>query len=89
MPERFDEKFDVFIKKNREVFPCEGGYCEMCPVEIKRFIQSEKDLSKKEGQEEYKQFILNILDGHDIANAQNGFAPDTNSIRFAINSRVI
>lgn len=53
------------------------------------FIQSEIELAKKEGQEEYKRFILNILDGHDQVNIENGFATDTKSIRFAIQSRII
>lgn len=53
--------------------------------EILELIQSEKDLSKKEAQEEYKQFILNILDGIDIADGEC----NTKAIRLAISSRII
>jgi len=40
---------------------------------------------RKEGAEEYKQFILNILDGVDIADGEC----NTKAIRFTINSRTI
>jgi len=40
---------------------------------------------RKEGAEEYKQFILNILDGVDIADGEC----NTKAIRFTINSRII
>jgi len=40
---------------------------------------------RKEGAEEYKQFILNILDGVDIADGEC----NTKAIRLTINSRTI
>ena len=79
MPERFEKKF-VVCYADREL---ELNYKDV--GEVEDFIQSEKDLSKKEGQEEYKQFILNILDGIDIADGEC----NTKAIRLAINSRVI
>mgnify|MGYP006358441103 CR=1 FL=1 len=84
MPERFDKKF-TYISSG---FLGNEDYISLIEVKIndlKSFIQSEKDLSKKEGQEEYKQFILNILDGVDIADGEC----NTKAIRLAINSRVI
>lgn len=38
--------------------------------------------------EEYKQFILNILDGIDIADEQVGVTGGTKAIRLAIQSRI-
>lgn len=87
MQERFKEQFV-------EMHPMYGQDLHNPPLlyqapdeiiaELLSFIQSEKDLSKKEGQEEYKQFILNIFDGVDIADGEC----NTKAIRLAINSRV-
>lgn len=46
MRERFDEKFQVSTGKNhndtnKECFPCEGGYCQMSPENMKDFIEQE------------------------------------------------
>ena len=63
---------------------------------LKEFIQFLKSQIKQaeergyvKGQEEYKQFVLNILDGVDKADKEMGFASTTRSIRFALSSRVI
>ena len=89
MEERFDKMFpkEYFINSQAGLFSERHGYKQA--KELKAFIQSEIELAKKEGQEEYKRFILNILDGHDQVNIENGFATDTKSIRFAIQSRII
>lgn len=52
-------------------------------------ISQELSLAKKEGQEEERQFILNILDGIDIADAQMGLGNNTKAIRYALQSRII
>ena len=65
MGERFNKQFGVFIKKNREVFPCEGGYCDMCPIEIKRFIQSEIDLAVANREKEIVGILEESKDGSD------------------------
>jgi hypothetical protein len=82
MQERFDE-----IWNDKKLAELNGYGVNAIPdfIAIKSFIQSEKDLSKKEAQEEYKQFILNILDGIDIADGEC----NTKAIRLAINSKVI
>ena len=88
MPERFDKKFlnpDTFSSKSILAPKYDTGKLGYMIEDLKSFTQSEKDLSKKEGQEEYKQFILNILDGVDIADGEC----NTKAIRLAINSRVI
>ena len=97
MNERFEEEFEIGFESggNRKGYFCCGSEdCELGCDNVKRkdvldFIQSEIDLANKEGQEQYKRFILNILDGHDQANIENGFATDTKSIRLAIQSRII
>ena len=57
--------------------------------EIINFIQSEINTAiadeRKRAQEEYRQFILNLLDGIDIADGECG----TKAIRHAIKSRLI
>lgn len=92
MPERFEEEAKSWVKSQQGDCMCLGDCqkcnfhrCHGCLCSFIPFIQSEKDLSKKEGQEEYKQFILNILDGIDIADGEC----NTKAIRLAINSRVI
>lgn len=45
--------------------------------------------SKAEGAAEERQFILNVLDGIDLADAQTGLPPNTKAIRFALQSRFI
>jgi len=83
MPERFESRFgDEFnnVKGNKKIVKTGTNIDDIID-----FFQSEIDLSKKEGQEEYKQFILNILDGIDIADGEC----NTKAIRLAINSRVI
>lgn len=87
MNERFEERYG------------QGRDCLLVTLEadnrfewygdLKDFIQSEIDLANKEGQEQYKRFILNVLDGRDQANIENGFATDTKSIRLAIQSKII
>lgn len=85
MNERFEERFP--LDQLHDYHELTGHIARK--GEIADFIQSEIDLANKEGQEQYKRFILNILDGHDQANIENGFATDTKSIRLAIQSRII
>lgn len=57
--------------------------------ELRDFLADVIDFTKqqwfKEGQKEYRQFILNILDGYDEAEGHC----NTKSIRFAINNKLI
>lgn len=48
----------------------------------------EEDAFRK-GKEEYKQFVLNILDGIDIADKELNNGCGTKAIRFALQSRLI
>lgn len=70
MHKRFDNEF---IDLHKEDCCCFSSYGDKTCThrKLKDFIQSEKDLAWKEAQEEYKQFILNILDCHDKANREN------------------
>jgi Skp family chaperone for outer membrane proteins len=47
--------------------------------------EQELQKAREEAQEEYKQFVLNVLDGVDIADGQCS----TKAIRFALQSRTI
>ena len=47
------------------------------------------DRAYRSGQKEYRQFILNLLNGQDIADKQMGYIPSTKALRFAIQSKVI
>lgn len=56
---------------------------------IRTFIRREKAKSFQEGQQDEGQFILNILDGIDIADEQTGHNGGTKAIRFALANRFI
>ena len=57
---------------------------------ITKTIEEEKRKSFKEGQEVERQFILNILDGIDIADKEIGLTGGgTKAIRFALKNRII
>lgn len=45
--------------------------------------------AREEGREEERQFILNVLDGIDIADKQMGIVGGTKAIRLALQSRII
>lgn len=58
--------------------------------EGKQFISKVVSQSYDKGQEEYKQFVLNILDGIDEADEEMGNkGGGTKAIRFALASRII
>lgn len=76
MRERFDDKFQVSTGKNhndtsKECFPCEGGYCQMSPAEIKDFI--EQELKKERGE------ILQMIE-HYLRLARYGNDDDLNPV---------
>lgn len=57
---------------------------------LKQFIQSILDKREEEVRKEERQFILNVLDGVDIADQQMGnVGGGTKAIRFALQSRTI
>ena len=56
---------------------------------MKSFVESLLEEQKKELMGEERQFILNILDGIDIADKQMGVIGGTQAIRQALRSRVI
>lgn len=62
-------------------------------LQIQNFIESlllQKDKEKEEVVREYKQFILNVLDGIDEADKQIGnIGGGTKAIRLAINNRAV
>jgi hypothetical protein len=67
-------------------------YGELATMAIKAGFPAPKDplhqdlqKARAEAQEEYKQFVLNVLDGVDIADGQC----NTKAIRFALQSRII
>lgn len=72
MHERFDERLKKRVEKGGFTYLYENRD-ELDPEAIKSFTESEIQLARKEAQEEYRQFILNILDGHDQANKEHGF----------------
>lgn len=47
------------------------------------------DKGCKDGAEQERQFILNLLDGQDIADKELGVIGGTKAIRFALSSRII
>lgn len=53
--EQFNKKFEVHKWKNdeKERFPCEGGYCDMSPKEIKDFFTSQLSSIIAEVEESY------------------------------------
>lgn len=87
----FDKQFEVWNHKQwGQVFPCEGGYCDMKPLEVKDFIRSLLAQKVVEAKQEERQFILNILDGVDIADEQMGnTGGGTKAIRMAIDCSII
>lgn len=52
-------------------------------------VSSQIARAEERGREEERQFILNILDGVDIADAERGLPRNTKAIRFALQSRHI
>lgn len=58
-------------------------------LQVKAFIQAVEKEAYQRGTQDERQFILNILDGIDIANKEMGHPPDTKAIRFALKSRLI
>lgn len=66
--------------------------CVSCSREDPEALQSLLSQSHQQGRmeatEEWKQFILNILDGIDKADEQAGVTGGTKAIRLAIQSRV-
>ena len=57
---------------------------------LESFISSEITKARKEAQEEYKLFVLNVLDGIDQADKENVFGVGgTRAIRLALQSRII
>jgi len=81
---RFDEQF-TYKDPTRPPHPkpevCNG----LEWGNVKDFIRTLLTEQREEAQEEYKQFILNVLDGVDIADGEC----NTRAIRLAINSRLI
>lgn len=45
--------------------------------------------AREEGRKEERQFILNVLDGIDIADKEMGIVGGTKAIRFALKNRII
>ena len=84
---RIIEEFDEMIgEKHYKI--CEGKNC-VCYEEIKFFILSKIKEAEDNAQEEYKQFILNVLEGIDIADEMEGNSGGgTKAIRLAIKSRI-
>lgn len=58
-------------------------------VKIENLVESLLAEQKKELMEEERRFILNVLDGIDIADKQMGVVGGTQAIRQALQSRVI
>lgn len=54
---------------------------------LKSFISQQIEEAYQRGQEEERQFILNILDGIDTADEQMGLPHNTEAIRFALRGR--
>lgn len=52
----FDEKFEIFVMDEKEVFPCEGGYCDTSVEYIKSFI---RHLLSQEKQKSFQDGKLN------------------------------
>lgn len=81
-----EEKIEEFVKTAHTVMPITKEEAEKYAY----WWSSSIDQAYELGQEEYKQFILNILDGIDIADKELGNAGGgTKAIRFAIQSKII
>lgn len=52
-------------------------------------VMKEKSLSERQGAEEERRFILNVLDGIDTADEAMGVLGGTKAIRFALQSRAL
>jgi len=97
--EEFDKRFEL---QQQGCMECGGDYlvdlnipkgngyfCEYDLSKIKDFIESLLAEQKKELMKEERQFIINVLDGIDIADKQMGVIGGTQAIRQALRSRVI
>lgn len=79
--------------------PCSGremGECcqneqtyEEAFAELLSFISSREEKAREEGRKEERQFILNVLDGIDIADKQMGVVGGTKAIRISLQNRII
>jgi len=85
--ERFDEEFvrDTGLMRVVPYSPTDKTMAES----IKDFIESLLKEEREKTLEEERQFILNILDGIDIADKEAGILGGTKAIRFALESRVL
>lgn len=74
---RVEGEITGMVEKAREEGRKEG-FSQMCYDEAKNI-----------GRMEERQFILNVLDGIDIADKQMGIVGGTQAIRFALKNRII
>ena len=56
---------------------------------VTEIISSREEKAREEGRKEERQFILNVLDGIDIADKEMGIVGGTQAIRLALQNRII
>ena len=96
--EEFDKRFELLSQGCSEcggdylvdlAVPKESGYfCEYDLHKIKDFISTLLAEERNKVLSEERQFILNILDGIDIADKEMGLTGGTQAIRQALQSRI-
>lgn len=83
----WEKLFDENVGYDEAENGCEWGKSEL-KGNIKIWLSQAKEEGRREGASEERQFILNILDGIDMADEQMGNkGGGTKAIRHALNSR--
>lgn len=88
LEEEFRERFyenGVRMSEDEDHFEFESP----SPSQLLSFISSREEKAREEGRKEERQFILNVLDGIDIADKEMGVVGGTQAIRFALQNRII